>query len=149
MDNHEHPPKDIASLLNNFTQQIRELRADLEQQDAADSERASEHAKKARKGDLGPDWKVIQLRIDAGATTLDDVFSGADTTPPARRLRELSQKNLTELRKSWEEHDKEQAGKGAGAKEPSPLAQMKGIAAESHRHHEKMMRLIRDQLNRQ
>ena len=36
----------------------------------------------------------MQARIDAGSTTLQDVFGGLDETPAARRLLALSQQNL-------------------------------------------------------
>lgn len=40
----------------------------------------------ARRGELGQDWQEVQRRIDAGQTSLADVFQGRDETPAARRL---------------------------------------------------------------
>lgn len=42
----------------------------------------------ARRGELGPDWLVLQRRIDAGHTSLAAVISGTDTSPEARRVAE-------------------------------------------------------------
>ncbi|HEX5087884.1 MAG TPA: hypothetical protein VFV89_08750 [Nocardioides sp.] len=48
----------------------------------------------ARRGDLGRDWQEVQARIDAGRTTVADVFGGADESPAAVRLRERSRARL-------------------------------------------------------
>jgi hypothetical protein len=65
-----------------------------EQAQREDAERAEQRAAAARGGELGPDWQEVQRRIDAGQTTLRDVFGGTDDTPAAVRLREQSQRNL-------------------------------------------------------
>ena len=48
----------------------------------------------ARRGELGRDWQDVQARIDAGRTTLTDVFSGADASPAAVRLRQQSRATI-------------------------------------------------------
>lgn len=42
----------------------------------------------ARRGELGPDWQVLQRRIDAGRTTPGAILSGQDSSPEARRVAE-------------------------------------------------------------
>ena len=69
----------------------REARAS--ERELADSDR--ERASAARDGRMGPEWQRVQRRIDAGETTVLDVFSGRDESPEAVRLRELSRTNLS------------------------------------------------------
>ena len=54
-------------------------------------------AEAARSGELGADWQAVQRRIDAGQTTLRDVFGGTDDSPEAQRLVRLSRDNLERL----------------------------------------------------
>jgi len=51
----------------------------------------------ARRGELGRDWRDVQARIDAGRTTLTDVFSGADASPAAVRLRQQSRATIDDM----------------------------------------------------
>jgi hypothetical protein len=48
----------------------------------------------ARRGELGRDWQEVQARIDAGQTSLTQVFSGADGSPAAGRLRQQSRATI-------------------------------------------------------
>ena len=57
---------------------------------ALDEARASA----ARRGELGRDWQDVQARIDAGRTTLAEVFSGADRSPAAVRLGQQSRATI-------------------------------------------------------
>jgi hypothetical protein len=57
---------------------------------ALDEARASA----ARRGELGRDWQEVQARIDARQTTLAEVFSGADGSPAAVRLRQQSRATI-------------------------------------------------------
>lgn len=68
------------------------------ERELADSDR--ERAAAARDGRMGPDWQRVQRRIDAGETTVLDVFSGRDESPEAQRLREMSRTNLQSLRET-------------------------------------------------
>lgn len=61
----------------------------------ADGERA--RAEAARRGELGPDWRALQTRIDRGETSLEAVFGGEDDSPEARRLVEASRQRLAEM----------------------------------------------------
>jgi hypothetical protein len=68
------------------------------ERELADSDR--ERAAAARDGRMGPAWQRVQRRIDAGETTVLDVFSGRDESPEAQRLREMSSANLQALRET-------------------------------------------------
>lgn len=61
------------------------------------AESQERRAEEARKGALGADWQAVQRRIDAGQTTLGDVFTGRDDSPAARRLLQQSQENLSRI----------------------------------------------------
>lgn len=74
----------------------REVRAS--ERELADSDR--ERASTARDGRMGPEWQRVQRRIDAGETTVLDVFSGRDESPEAVRLREMSRTNLQSVRET-------------------------------------------------
>jgi hypothetical protein len=76
---------------------IAELDRVAEQTRREDAERDEQRAEAARAGQLGRDWQDVQRRIDAGQTTLRDVFSGNDESPAAARLVAQSQANLTAL----------------------------------------------------
>ena len=86
----------LEALLGALEREARESEREL-----ADSDRA--RAAAAREGRLGPEWQVVQRRIDAGETTVLDVFSGRDESPEARRLRQMSSANLQALRDSMPE----------------------------------------------
>jgi hypothetical protein len=86
--------QELLNQLEALIGQVDRLAAQTQQEDA---EREEQRAEAARRGELGPDWQGVQRRIDAGETTLRDVFGGADETPAAVRLREQSQRNLAVL----------------------------------------------------
>ena len=77
------------------------------QRDAArvareDAERDERRAAAARSGTLGSDWQEVQRRIDSGQTSLAEVFSGADGTPAALRLRVQSRATIEALAAEFE-----------------------------------------------
>lgn len=72
------------------------------QREAAESQRELEEsqeqrAQAARDGSMGRDWRDVQRRIDAGQTTVADVFSGQDDSAAAQRLVELSRENIARM----------------------------------------------------
>lgn len=83
----------LEALIGTLEREARDAQRELDE-----SERVRGAA--AREGRMGPEWQAVQRRIDAGETTLLDVFSGRDETPEARRLREMSATNLQALRES-------------------------------------------------
>ena len=84
-------------LIGRLESMITELDRVAEQTQREDAERDAQRADAARRGDLGPDWRDVQRRIDAGQTSLRDVFGGSDDSPAAARLREQSSANLEAL----------------------------------------------------
>jgi hypothetical protein len=81
-------------LLRQIEGVIAETQRDAERVAREDAAREEARASAARRGELGPDWREVQARIDAGRTTLAEVFSGADATPAAVRLRERSRATI-------------------------------------------------------
>jgi hypothetical protein len=81
-------------LLQRVEALIAETDRDAERVARQDAERDQRRAEAARSGALGPDWQEVQRRLDAGETTLEDVFGGTDTTPAAVRLREQSRATI-------------------------------------------------------
>lgn len=74
-----------------------------EGEDARMAEVDAARAERARAGELGPEWRAVQARIDLGQTSLEAVFSGEDESPAAQQLREHSSRRLREFREQWEE----------------------------------------------
>jgi hypothetical protein len=73
------------------------LQRDLREAERELAESQQQRAEAARSGEMGKDWQDVQRRIDAGQTSLADVFTGKDESPAARRLQQLSQDNLTRM----------------------------------------------------
>jgi len=95
---------EVASVLDQLRSALEEVEEDMERierhRDADikdDAQWRDEHARAARAGELGSDWQAVQRRIDSGRSSLADVFAGRDESPEARRLRDLSRRNLAEL----------------------------------------------------
>ena len=57
----------------------------------------SDRAGAARRGELGRDWQEIQQRVDAGQSSVRDVFTGKDESPAAHRLRQVAHQTLSGL----------------------------------------------------
>jgi hypothetical protein len=129
------PMTDITAQFAALLDEVRAADAQLDREIAAqqaevDSAREAQ-AEAARAGDLGPDWRTVQSRIDLGETTLEAVFTGTDTSSAAQALREMSRRNLEELREMWDEQDED-----PDQAEPSPAAEVSAAAAESHERFE-------------
>lgn len=81
-----------------------EIEADLDEmiREQATSEPDREQddedfAHRARSGELGPDWKVLQRRIDLGQTTRDDIVMGRDQSHEAQAVREMADRNVRHI----------------------------------------------------
>lgn len=81
----------LEALIGTLEREARDAQRELDESDRLRGDAA-------REGRMGPEWQAVQRRVDAGATTLLDVFSGRDESPDARRLREMSRANLSALR---------------------------------------------------
>jgi hypothetical protein len=73
---------------------VAETRRDAERVAREDAVLDEARASAARRGELGRDWQQVQARIDAGQTTLTEVFSGTDGSPAAVRLRQQSRATI-------------------------------------------------------
>lgn len=124
-------PTDFAEYAAELMRRVQAEHALLDAQEVeerAEEQRADEErAERARNGELGPDWRAVQQRIDLHQTTLEDVFSGADETTAAQTLRGRARDNLTQLRELWEERQDE-------SDEPTPLDLLHGVRGESAAH---------------
>lgn len=91
-----------AEQVRRAEQLMRDAHAEIErvvaQAGARGAGDADARAEAARRGELGPDWQVVQRRVDSSRTTLAAVFSGEDTTPEAIRLRTATQAELAQAR---------------------------------------------------
>lgn len=96
---------DVGELLAGLraaTAQVRAVAAEQEQERrvlAAENARADEErARAARAGELGPDWRVLQQRIDLGQTSLAAILSGQDDHPAARRVLDHAMDRMVEVK---------------------------------------------------
>jgi hypothetical protein len=101
----------MNALVAEIEEEIRASEAEGERED-------EERAKAARAGELGPDWRKIQQRIDLGETTLADVLGGVDETLEARNIRATAAANLT----AWGEQLRERLVEDPEA--ANPLAEL-------------------------
>lgn len=86
-----------AAALSSLQAERTVLARELEQFRKEKAERDKERAAAARRGELGPERQQLQRRIDAGATTWDDVRSGRDRHPSAVAVRGFIDRNLDAL----------------------------------------------------
>lgn len=66
---------------------VAEARA-IDDDDEIDTD--EEFARRARAGELGVDWQVLQGRIDLGETTRAAIFDGSDDSAAAQSVREAA-----------------------------------------------------------
>jgi len=101
----------FEELFRSFDNLSQEINKQREQNQRDNAEPRQRRAEAARRGELGEDWKTIQERIDNGETTLEDVFSGKDTSEAAETIRKTAQQNVTKVmqqaRQEAEENDEE------------------------------------------
>ncbi len=70
---------------------------------ADDAEAMEAMARANRDGERGPDWQVLQARIDRGDTTLDAILAGEDPSPEAARVVARSRQNLARVDSALED----------------------------------------------
>lgn len=125
-------PQDFAEYAMELMRRVQVESALLDEQEIAErdeEQRADEErAQRARTGALGPEWRIVQQRIDLNQTTLEDVFSGADETTAAEALRGTARKNLARVRELWEEQSDDDEA------EPTPLDLISEARADSAAH---------------
>jgi hypothetical protein len=94
-------PNNAAEHLARLESMVADLERQAKQSRRELDESLAQRAAEAREGRLGKDWQDVQQRVDAGVTTVADVFSGRDDSPAARRLAELSRQNLASLSEEY------------------------------------------------
>jgi hypothetical protein len=114
------------------------LRAQAEDDALAEADR--DRAERARSGELGPEWRIVQGRIDLGQTTVEAVFSGEDASLEAEALRQTSRRNLTALRETLAENDDENNA------QPAPEEIFEQTLRDSRERFELAARRIEDAL---
>lgn len=139
---------DFRDMAEQFIELLREADEQMARMDATNAEADAkwdlERAEQARSGALGPDWSVVQGRIDLGQTSLQAVFSGEDASPEAERLRDVATRNLEELRASWEEEKTEDEGEDAP---PTPDELFEQTLRDSRARFEQAFARIQDVLD--
>ena len=83
---------------------IAEIDRAVRESAADDGDTGEDFARRARSGELGRNWVVLQGRIDLGETTLTAVLDGSDTSAEAEAVRAASQANLARLREDEREN---------------------------------------------
>ncbi|GAA3933467.1 hypothetical protein [Microbacterium soli] len=130
-------PEKLAHMLRVIQEQTAALEADRAAHEAAFADAEKKRAEAARAGELGPEWRIVQRRIDTGRTTFADVLSGADTSEEAERLRGMARQNLSRLRASWEESLDDEDEPAARA-ERAPHLQAQGLAREAQQNYDEI-----------
>lgn len=86
-----------VSPLDRIRAAVEEIERRSRAEQARDAERTAQLAAAARRGELGPEWRTVQTRVDRGETTLHDVFTGQDSSPAAAALARRSRENVAAL----------------------------------------------------
>lgn len=130
-------PEQLAHVLRVFQEEAAALESSRAEHASAFAEADEKRAEAARAGDLGPEWRTVQRRIDTGLTTFADVFSGADMSREAEALRAMSRRNLALLRASWEDPQTDEDDE-ARPEERAPHLQARGLAREAQSRYEQI-----------
>jgi hypothetical protein len=77
----------VGEAMTEMQQFQREFAQDLVTERAAREAAERDRSEKARSGELGPEQRRLQERIDRGQTSWQAVVSGADTSPEAAETR--------------------------------------------------------------
>ena len=77
----------VGEAMSEMQQFQAEFARDFATEHAAREEAERDRAEKARSGELGPEQRRLQERIDSGQTSWQAVVSGADTSPEAAETR--------------------------------------------------------------
>lgn len=85
--------------------------------DDGDDDGDEAFAKRARAGELGRDWAVLQARIDLGETTRAAIMDGTDDSVAAHTVREAAHARVAQLAETM----REQASREG---EPDPMAEL-------------------------
>jgi hypothetical protein len=84
----------MAAIREEIEADLDEMVLERAQTEPEREEEAADFAAHARSGDYGPDWKVLQRRIDLGETSREDVVMGRDQSHEAQAVREMADRNV-------------------------------------------------------
>jgi hypothetical protein len=138
-------PEMLGRFIEEMERDTARLDAEIAASRAAYEDADEQRAEDARAGKLGREWQVLQRRIDAGETSALAVLTGDDPSPEARSLRELSMRNLQNMRAEWdmradvEDEDEK-------PEDRPPHVQARGAARESHEHFERISAQIAEMI---
>lgn len=138
---------DFRTMAETFARLLREdderentrAAVEAEERREADERRAA----RARAGEMGPEWRTVQSRIDLGETSLQAVFGGDDQSAAAQALRTMSSQNLRSLRESWSEVDDDEAEDDP---RPAPDVEFDAAVRQSRERHAEALAKIRGAL---
>jgi hypothetical protein len=63
-----------------------------------------------REGKLGPEWRILQQRIDLNQTTFHDIMTGMDRSREARAVRERISDGLPAVKAAFDQAVREDSG---------------------------------------
>lgn len=101
---------DLRAATEQLVEDQREIEQEREVMAQESTEAEEDRASAARSGEHGDDWQRVQRRIDAGQTSLQDVLTGVDESPEARRIRDDAAERMTQLIMDVRAQDEEDQG---------------------------------------
>ncbi len=101
------PTGGAASRLDQILAEVAQLTQEIEEVPGAGDGSAmpSDLAERNRKGERGPDWLVLQARLDRHETSVEAIFDGADASPQAQSVRAASHAGIASLYDQWAERE--------------------------------------------
>lgn len=88
---------EMRGIRADIDRQTREAIVEHEKYLSTVEDKDEDRAKKARSGELGPDWQRLQRRIDLGETSLTAIVHGLDDSVPAENVRRTAAENVREV----------------------------------------------------
>lgn len=86
--------EEMASIREEIEAELDAMVLERAQSEPEREDELEDFAARARAGDYGPDWKILQRRIDLDETTRDDIISGRDQSHEAKAVREMADRNV-------------------------------------------------------
>ncbi|MDR1441545.1 MAG: hypothetical protein LBJ02_04025 [Bifidobacteriaceae bacterium] len=78
------------------------LRAEADELRKELDKRREQDADQRRRGEQGPEWKILQQRIDLNQTTYIDIMTGLDQSREAKRVREYISQGLPKVKAAFD-----------------------------------------------
>ena len=93
----QNADRETADAVSSLRSMAASIRKDHEQFKRDRDRRRGERAREAREGELGRDMQRLQMRVDRGETTWEDVLEGRDDHPSAIVARDNVRHNIADL----------------------------------------------------